>query len=79
MTEDDIVGWHYQLKGHKSEQTLGNGEGQGSLAYYSPWDCKVSNMTVTEQQHQKTLSPNSKGPLSQKFCHAVLVQQDGSQ
>ena len=22
------------------EQTLGDGEGQGSLTYYSPWDCK---------------------------------------
>ena len=44
MIEDDIVGWHYQLKGHKSEQTLGNGEGQGSLACYSPWGHKESVM-----------------------------------
>ena len=36
MTEDEMVGWHHQLNGHKSEQTLGGGEGQGSLVCYSP-------------------------------------------
>ena len=27
-TEDEMVGWHHQLNGHESEQTLGDGEGQ---------------------------------------------------
>ena len=31
MTEDEMVGWHHQLHGHESEQTLGDGEGQGGL------------------------------------------------
>ena len=31
MTEDDMVGWYYQLNGHEFEQALGDGEGQGSL------------------------------------------------
>ena len=26
-----MVGWHHQLNGHEFEQTLGVGEGQGSL------------------------------------------------
>jgi len=26
-----MVGWHHQLNGHEFEQTLGDGEGQGSL------------------------------------------------
>ena len=26
MTEDEIVGWHHQLNGHESEQTLGDRE-----------------------------------------------------
>ena len=30
-TEDRIVGWHHWLNGHKFEQPLGDGEGQGSL------------------------------------------------
>ena len=31
MTEDEMVGWHHRLDGHEFEQTLGVGEGQGSL------------------------------------------------
>ena len=31
VTEDEMVGWHYQLNGNKSEQTPGDNEGQGSL------------------------------------------------
>ena len=27
-----MVGWYYQLNGHYFEQTLGDSEGQGSLA-----------------------------------------------
>ena len=41
--EDELVGWNHQLKGHEFEQTPGDGEGQGSLAYGSPWGCKDSN------------------------------------
>ena len=45
MTEDEMVGWHYWLNGHEFEQTLGNGEGQGSLACCSPWGHKELDMT----------------------------------
>ena len=31
MAEDEMVGWHHRLNGHELEQTLGDGEGQGSL------------------------------------------------
>ena len=34
-TEDEMVGWHHWLSGHELEQTLGDSEGQGSLACYS--------------------------------------------
>ena len=36
MAEDEMVGWHHQLNGHEFEQTLGDGEGQGSLACSCP-------------------------------------------
>ena len=36
MTEDEMVGWYHRLNGHEFEQTPGDGEGQGSLACYSP-------------------------------------------
>ena len=42
MTEDEMVAWHHQLNGHEFEQTLGNGEGQGSLKCYSLWSHEES-------------------------------------
>ena len=32
MIEDEMFGWHHQLNGHEFEQTLGDGEGQETLA-----------------------------------------------
>ena len=40
-----MVGWHYRLDGHKSEQTQGVGDGQKSLVCCSPWGLKESDMT----------------------------------
>ena len=45
MTEDEMIGWHHQLKGHDCEQTPGDSEGQGSLACQSPWGHKESDRT----------------------------------
>ena len=45
MTEDEMVGWHYQFDGHKFEQGLGVGDGQGSLACCSPRGHKESDTT----------------------------------
>ena len=54
MTEDEIVGWHHRLNGHEFEQTLGDGEGQGSLVCCSPR--YHEELAVTEQQ------PGAEGP-----------------
>ena len=45
MREAEIVGWHHQLDGHESEQALGTGDGQGSLACCSPRGRKESDTT----------------------------------
>ena len=45
MTEDEMVGWHHRLNGLEFDQTLGDGEGQGSLACCSPRGCRESDMT----------------------------------
>ena len=45
MTENEMVERHHQLNGHEFEQTLGDREGQGSLACCSPWGFKESNET----------------------------------
>ena len=36
-TEDEMVGWHYQLNGHEFEQTPGESEGQGRVVCCSSW------------------------------------------
>ena len=40
-----MVGWRHRLNGRESEQALGVGDGQGSLAWCSPWGRKESDMT----------------------------------
>ena len=45
MTEKEMVGCHHLLYGHESEQALGAGDGQGNLAYCSPWGHKELDMT----------------------------------
>ena len=45
MTEDEMVGWHHRLNGHKFEQTLGDGEGQGGPGCCSPRGRKESDTT----------------------------------
>ena len=45
MTEDEMAGCHHWIDGHKFEQAPGVGDGQGSLACCSPWDCKELSMT----------------------------------
>ena len=44
MTEDEMVGWHHRLNRHEFAQTLGEGEGQGSLLCFSPWVLKKSEI-----------------------------------
>ena len=43
MTEDEMFGWHHQLDGYEFEQTLGIGDGRGSLTCCSPWGHKESD------------------------------------
>ena len=45
-----MAGWHHQLNGHKFEQTLGDGDGQGRLACCSPWGREESD--TTKQLHE---------------------------
>ena len=40
-----MVGLHHQLDGHEFQQAPGVGDGQGSLACYSSWGGKESDMT----------------------------------
>ena len=44
-TEDEMAGWHHRLDGCEFEWTLGDGDGQGGLAYGDSWGRKESDMT----------------------------------
>ena len=39
-----MVGWHHRLDGHELEKAPGVGDGQGSLACFSPCGGKESNI-----------------------------------
>ena len=45
VTEDEMVGWHHRLSRREFEQTLGDDEGQRSLACCSSWGRKESDTT----------------------------------
>ena len=53
MAEDEMVGWLHRLNGHEFEQTLGDSEGQGSLACCSPWGHKESDTTERPNTNHK--------------------------
>ena len=62
-TEDEMVGWLYQLNGHEFEQTPGDSEGQGSLACCSPWGCKELDTT------QRLNNNNNKDTVLKTFWY----------
>ena len=44
-TEDEMVGWHHRLNGHRFGWIPGVGDRQGGLAYCSSWGSKELDMT----------------------------------
>ena len=44
-TEDEVVRWHHQLRGHAFELSPGVDDGQGSLECCSPWGRKELDVT----------------------------------
>ena len=56
-TDDEMVGWHQQFNGHEFEQTPGDSEGQGSLAFCSSWGRK--ELDTTERLNNNQFDPIS--------------------
>ena len=73
-----MVGWHHRLNRHESEQIPGDSEGQGSLAYCSPWSQKESDTTQQLNNNKFRLLGNvpSKG-LEEKFPGSTLFKSKG--
>ena len=66
MTEDEMVEWHHRLNGHEFEQTLGVGDGQGSLACCSPGGCKESDTTEQLNSNNSEYVTEKKGDKETK-------------
>ena len=64
-TEDEMVGWHHLLNGQELEQALGDGERQGGLACFSPWDGK--ELDTTERLNNQCFNTNFASKLF-LFC-----------
>ena len=61
-----MVGWHHGLNGHKFEQTLGDGEGKGSLVCCSPWSQRVGHDRGTKQTKNWFMQKVTVGPSFHK-------------
>ena len=55
MTEDEMVGWHHRPNGYEFEQAPGEKEGQGILAFCSPWDRKELDMNEQLNDNKSSL------------------------
>ena len=69
IIEDEVVGWHHWLNGHEFEQALGVGDGQVSLACWSPGGRKESDMTEglnwTELNNKKNVRLRNRNILTE--------------
>ena len=67
VTEDEMTVWDHWLNGWKFEQTLGDSEGQGSLACCSPWGHKELD-TIEGLNNKYSCHQNTKPPHAWPFC-----------
>ena len=59
-----MVGLHHRLNGYGAEQTLGDHEGQGSLARCSPWGRREVDTTGRQNNNKIRLQVSSVQSLS---------------
>ena len=79
MAEDEIVRQHHRLRGYEFVQTLGDGDGQGSLAWFSPWGRKESN-TPEQLSSNKLLSViYSRESRPEEHAHVLTVVSGGAE
>ena len=69
MTENKMVVWHHQLSGHEFEQTLGVGEGQGSVACCSLWGPKESDTTEWLNNNNLICTSKVKNRYGEKYSY----------
>ena len=67
-TEDEMLGWHHRLNGHKFEQAPGVDDGQGGLVCCSPWGHK--EYSITERLYWLNYN-NCKWTIILKDCDSL--------
>ena len=67
-----MVGWHHRLNAQEFEQAPGDGEGQGSLACYSPWGRKQLDMNERLNNKRLGVTPGT----GQKKIQSLYIQWD---
>ena len=79
---NEMIGWHHQLHGHKFVQALGVGDGQENLACCSPWGHKESDMTewlnwisILPKQHKYLSAQENTPMLSPRFIKRLKRKQ----
>ena len=70
-TKGEMVGWHHQYNWHELGQTLGDGKGQGSLEFCSPWGHKESDKTW--QMNNKTQKKYTNIFMNSKHIRASQI------
>ena len=85
MTEDEMIGWHHQSKGHEFGQTLGGSEGQGSLACCNPYSHSQRvglDWVIEQEEGRETFSllrigssqvPSTWVSLKEEPVHMVMI------
>ena len=71
-TENEMAGWHHRLNGHEFEQTLGDGGGQGSLTWCSPWGSEESN-TTKQLNNNNYNNPSPVHTQSSRFSQPISM------
>ena len=64
MTQEEMVGWRYQLNGHEFEWTPGVGDGQGTLVCCGPWGHRESDTTERLSWTEMALATANDGLLN---------------
>ena len=67
-TEDEMAGWHHHFNGRELGQTLGDGEGQGSLVYCSPRGHKELDTAERMNNNSVWNAWNTTGANRERLC-----------
>ena len=73
MTEDEMVGWHQRPNGYALEQTLRDGEGQGSLVCCNPWGGKESDTAERLNKSGNFRNTASKAPSTYQALNKYAI------